>query len=124
MSESCDLGSGVRSFQSPLWQTNSLLAVGDDVILCDPAFTPDEIAAIAAEAKPAAGGHSFLLVTHADYDHVCGIPYFPEAQVVAGAGTAASVADGSAVAGLASGGAEVGRAVALPASRRSRGPAG
>jgi glyoxylase-like metal-dependent hydrolase (beta-lactamase superfamily II) len=49
-----------------------------------------------------------LLVTHADYDHVCGIPYFPDAEVAAGAGTAAKVRDGSAAAGLASGGAEWG----------------
>jgi hydroxyacylglutathione hydrolase len=104
-----DLGGGVWSFQAPLWQTNSLLAVsGGDVLLCDPAFTPKEIGAIAAEAKRHAGGRSFLLVTHADYDHVCGIPCFRGAEVAAGADTAAKLRDGSAAAGLASGGAEWG----------------
>jgi hydroxyacylglutathione hydrolase len=108
VSEPHDLGGGVWSFQAPLWQTNSLLAVSGDALLCDPAFTPEEIGAIAAEANRRAGGRSFLLVTHADYDHVCGIPYFPDAEVVAGAGAAAKLGDGSAAAGLASGGAEWG----------------
>jgi hydroxyacylglutathione hydrolase len=112
-----DLGSGVWTFQAPLWQTNSLLAVsGGDVLLCDPAFTPTEIGGIAAEAKRHAGGRSFLLVTHADYDHVCGIPCFPDAEAAAGADTAAKLRDGSAAAGLASGGAEWG--VELPSDLR------
>ena len=108
MSEQRDLGGGVWCFQSPLWQTNSLLAVAGDVLLCDPAFTPEEIGTIATQAKQRSGGASFLIVTHADYDHVCGIPYFPDAEVVAGAGAAEKVRDGSAAAGLASGGAEWG----------------
>jgi glyoxylase-like metal-dependent hydrolase (beta-lactamase superfamily II) len=80
-----DLGDGVRQFQAPLWQTNSLLAVsGSEALLCDPALAPDEIAAIRAEVDGAGGGPLHLLVTHGDFDHVCGIPYFPEAQVSAG----------------------------------------
>jgi hydroxyacylglutathione hydrolase len=106
VAERIDLGGGVAVFQAPLWQTNALVAVsGGDALLCDPAMTPDEIAAIASEVQ---GRRTFLVVTHADYDHVCGIPYFPSAQVVAGEGTAAKVRDGSAAAGLASGGAEWG----------------
>ena len=82
MLESSDLGGGVWSFQTPLWQTNSLLAVADgDALLCDPAFTPAEIEAIGADARRRAHNAVFLLVTHADYDHVCGLPYFPEAEV-------------------------------------------
>jgi glyoxylase-like metal-dependent hydrolase (beta-lactamase superfamily II) len=112
-----DLGGGVWSFQAPLWQTNSLLAIwGDDALLCDPAFTPEEIGAIATEAKERASGRSFLLVTHADYDHVCGIPYFPDAEVVAGAEAAARLRDGRAAAGLVSGGTEWG--VAWPSDLR------
>jgi glyoxylase-like metal-dependent hydrolase (beta-lactamase superfamily II) len=106
MAEVLDLGGGVLAFQAPLWQTNALLALADgDALLCDPAITPDEIQAI---ADTASGRRSFLVVTHADYDHVCGIPYFPDAEVVAGADTAAKVRDGSAARGLASGGAEWG----------------
>ena len=75
MSEQRDLGGGVWCFQSPLWQTNSVLAVAGDVLLCDPAFTPEEIGTIATQAKQRSGGRSFHVVTHADYDLVCGIPY-------------------------------------------------
>jgi glyoxylase-like metal-dependent hydrolase (beta-lactamase superfamily II) len=109
MLESSDLGDGVWSFQTPLWQTNSLLAASDGVaLLCDPAFTPAEIESIGVEARRRAPRVPFLLVTHADYDHVCGIPYFPESEVCAGAETAEMLRDGSASAGLASGGAEWG----------------
>ena len=45
------------------------------------AFTPSEIEAIGADARRRAHNAVFLLVTHADYDHVCGLPYFPEAEV-------------------------------------------
>jgi hydroxyacylglutathione hydrolase len=80
-----DLEDGVRQFQAPLWQTNSLMAVsGSEVLLCDPALAPDEIAAIRAEVEGAGAGALHLVVTHGDFDHVCGIPYFPDAEVVAG----------------------------------------
>jgi hydroxyacylglutathione hydrolase len=104
-----DLGGGVWCFTAPLWQTNACLAVaGPDALLCDPAMTPQEIATIARVAAQRAPGRSYLLVTHADYDHVCGIPSFPDAEVVAGGGTVAKINDGSAAAGLAAGGAEWG----------------
>lgn len=109
MSGVTELGEGVRSFQAPLWQTNSLIALsGGDALLCDPAFTPAEIEAIGAELAGHEALRSFLLVTHADYDHVCGIPYFPAAEVVAGADTAARIRDGTAATGLRSGGDEWG----------------
>jgi hydroxyacylglutathione hydrolase len=101
------LGDGVWQFQSPLWQTNSLLAAAEGmVVLCDPAYTPEEIRSIraAAEEKTDKGVH--VLITHADFDHVCGIPYFPEADVVAGEETAAKVLSGAAAEGLAKNGPE------------------
>src|SRR5262249_60034174 len=65
-----DLGAGVWSFQTPLWQTNSLLAVaGTDGLLCDPALTPPEIDATGSEASRHAGAGRYLLLTHAHYDH-------------------------------------------------------
>jgi cyclase len=93
-----DLGDGVWQFQAPLWQTNSLLAVADgEALLCDPAFSPAEIEAIRNEARERAGGQAHLLVTHGDFDHICGIPYFSEAQVVAGEETRRRIqADGAA----------------------------
>jgi hydroxyacylglutathione hydrolase len=104
-----DLGGGVSVFQTPLWQTNSLLAfAGEDALVCDPAFTPAELAAIATATRERSPARVFLLVTHADYDHVCGIPYLPEAEVICGPTTAAKIADGTAVNGLKSGGVEWG----------------
>ena len=37
-----------------------------------------------------------MLVTHSDFDHVCGLPAFAGATVVAGVGTAAAIGDGTA----------------------------
>ena len=104
-----DLGEGVWQFQSPLWQTNSLLAAaGDDVVVGDPAYTPAEIAAIRGEAERLGGGAVHILITHADFDHVCGIPYFEGAEVVAGHETAEKLRSGAAAEGLATSGPEWG----------------
>jgi glyoxylase-like metal-dependent hydrolase (beta-lactamase superfamily II) len=104
-----DLGQGVWQFQAPLWQTNSLLALADgEALLCDPALTPDEIAGIRSEVERRAEGPLHLLVTHGDFDHVCGLPYFPEAEVVAGEETAQRIADGAVPDELRAAGAEWG----------------
>jgi glyoxylase-like metal-dependent hydrolase (beta-lactamase superfamily II) len=97
-----DLADGVQQFQTPLWQTNAVLVeTGDATILCDPAWTPEEIEAIAARA--AAGGRpAHVLITHSDYDHTCGIGFFPEAVVTSGPATADAISSGRAASGLAS----------------------
>jgi hydroxyacylglutathione hydrolase len=103
-----DLGEGVWQFQTQLWQTNSLLATADGAaIVCDPCWAPAEIEAIRAGALEA-GGPVYLLVTHADYDHTCGIGTFTDATVVAGLETAAAVTSGRAAAALAVAGEEWG----------------
>ena len=92
-----DLGEGVFQFQTERWQTNALLAAAaGEALLCDPNWEPAEIEAIRDEAARLAGGATHLLITHADYDHVCGIGYFPEATVVAGEETASAIRNGSA----------------------------
>jgi glyoxylase-like metal-dependent hydrolase (beta-lactamase superfamily II) len=104
-----DLGEGVWQFQAPLWQTNSVLALVDgEALLCDPALMPEEIAGIRSEVERRAAGHVHLLVTHGDFDHVCGIPYFTEAEVVAGEETARRIESGSVVDELRAAGAEWG----------------
>lgn len=104
-----DLGGGVWQFQSPLWQTNSLLAAANGtVVLCDPAYTPDEIRGIRSAAEERARDGVHILITHADFDHVCGIPYFPEAEVVAGEETAEKLRSGAAAEGLVINGPEWG----------------
>jgi hydroxyacylglutathione hydrolase len=53
-----------------------------------------------------AGGSIHVLITHGDFDHVCGIGYAPEAIVVAGAGTAQRIRNGAAAEQLEAAGAE------------------
>jgi hydroxyacylglutathione hydrolase len=104
-----DLGEGAWQFQAPLWQTNSLLALADgEALLCDPALMPDEIAAIRSEVDRRAEGAVHLLVTHGDFDHVCGIPFFPNAEVVGGEETARRIETGAVVDELRAAGAEWG----------------
>jgi glyoxylase-like metal-dependent hydrolase (beta-lactamase superfamily II) len=106
-----DLSEGVWQFQAPLWQTNSLLAVrGNEALLCDPALLPNEIEAIRSEAAQRSHEVRCLLVTHADFDHVCGIPFFPEPEIVCGEETAEAIRTGAADEGLRSAGIEWGAA--------------
>jgi hydroxyacylglutathione hydrolase len=103
-----DLGEGMWQSQTPLWQTNAVLArAGSETLLCDPCFTPDEIERLVAHAREAAGPIQ-LLLTHADFDHVCGVGYVPEAVVWAGAATAERIRSGMAAEELAAAGAEWG----------------
>ncbi|MGH3012641.1 MAG: MBL fold metallo-hydrolase [Gaiellaceae bacterium] len=102
-----DLGEGVWQFQAPLWQTNSLLALAKgEALLCDPALAPEEIEAIRSEVEQRAEGPLHLLITHGDFDHICGIPYFGGAEVVAGEETARRIESGSVVDELQAAGAE------------------
>jgi hydroxyacylglutathione hydrolase len=103
-----DLGEGVWLSQTPLWQTNAVLATsGDETLLCDPCYTPDELERLAQLARER-GGRVHVLLTHGDFDHVCGVGYFPQATVVASAGTAARIRSGTAGEELAAAGVEWG----------------
>ncbi|HWE11680.1 MAG TPA: MBL fold metallo-hydrolase [Solirubrobacteraceae bacterium] len=89
------LDGGALVLQSRLWATNSVLVpAGEDCLVCDPSIFPDEIDQIRAAASRY--GHVHLPVTHTDFDHVCGIPAFAGATVVAGATTAAAIGEGRA----------------------------
>jgi glyoxylase-like metal-dependent hydrolase (beta-lactamase superfamily II) len=103
-----ELGHGVSVSQTALWETNSVLALGThDAMLVDAGFEPAEIAALAARAS-SVGGTVHLLVTHADFDHTCGIGLLPDAVVVAGDATAGHIRSGGAGEQLAAAGAEWG----------------
>ena len=108
MTELQDLGEGVWVSQTPLWQTNALFArSGSDALLCDPCYTPDEIERLVKLAREV-GGPIHLLLTHGDFDHVCGIGYVPEAVVVAGTATRERITSGIAADQLAAAGVEWG----------------
>ena len=98
---SVELPHAVWQSQTPLWQTNSLVIGDHDTIVIDPAWTAEEIQAIVERCR-ALGGRCSILLTHADYDHICGVGAFGgEVEVIAGTGTADRVADGGAAAALA-----------------------
>ena len=84
-----------------------LVETGGATILCDPSWTAEEIAAI-RERATGTGKPLHVLITHSDFDHTCGIGFFPDAVVTAGEETAAAIAAGQAAEGLASAGAEWG----------------
>jgi glyoxylase-like metal-dependent hydrolase (beta-lactamase superfamily II) len=82
-------------FESGLWQTSSLLLVAEgEAVVIDPCISADEVARIVGRAATLGARVTHVLVTHADWDHVCGIAAFPGAVAAMGAGTAEIVASG------------------------------
>ena len=80
-------------FESALWQTSSLLLVAErEAVVVDPCISADEVARIAARASELGARVTQILVTHADWDHVCGIAAFPDAVATMGPRTAEIVA--------------------------------
>jgi len=84
-------------FEAFLWETTSLLVVGDgESLVVDPAITADEVAGIARRAEELGAPVRHVLITHGDWDHVCGIGAFPDAVVAMGEETAEKVTSGAA----------------------------
>jgi hydroxyacylglutathione hydrolase len=82
-------------FESALWQTSSLLLVAEgEAVVIDPCISSEEVARIAGRAAALGARVTHVLVTHADWDHVCGIAAFPDAVATMGARTADIVASG------------------------------
>jgi glyoxylase-like metal-dependent hydrolase (beta-lactamase superfamily II) len=84
-------------FEGFLWETTSLLVLGEgEALVVDPAISGDEVARIGRRARELAAPVRQVLITHGDWDHVCGIGGFPDAVVAMGEETAAKVASGAA----------------------------
>lgn len=84
-------------FEASLWSTTSLLVVGDgESLVVDPAISSDEVAGIGRRALELDAPVRHVLITHGDWDHICGIGAFPDATVVMGEETAARVTGGGA----------------------------
>jgi glyoxylase-like metal-dependent hydrolase (beta-lactamase superfamily II) len=84
-------------FEAFLWATTSLLVVGEDEsLVIDPAITAEEVAGIGRRAAELGAPVRHVLITHGDWDHVCGIGGFPDAVVAMGEETAAKVTTGTA----------------------------
>ncbi|HMG14065.1 MAG TPA: MBL fold metallo-hydrolase [Saprospiraceae bacterium] len=72
-------------FTSALYQTNStLIDLGDKILLVDPSWLPEEINAIKNYIQQNYQDKTlWILITHFDYDHVWGVPAFPDAKIIA-----------------------------------------
>ena len=89
---------GWERFEAFLWRTSSLLVVGEsESLVVDPAISADEVAGIDRRALELGAPVGHVLITHGDWDHVCGIGGFPDAVVAMGEETAEKVEDGSRV---------------------------
>ena len=84
-------------FEAFLWETTSVLVLGEaESLVVDPAITADEVAGIARRAEELGAPVRQVLITHGDWDHVCGIGGLPDATVAMGEETAEKVTAGRA----------------------------
>jgi glyoxylase-like metal-dependent hydrolase (beta-lactamase superfamily II) len=92
-----ELRPGVIRYESALWETTALaLHSRGEAVLVDPCISAPEIAAIAADVAARGLELRGLLITHADWDHVCGISAFPGVPAIMSSGAAARIASGQA----------------------------
>ena len=104
-----DLRPGVIRYESALWETTALaLHAGGEAVLVDPCISAPEIAAIAADVADRGLTVRGLLITHGDWDHVCGISAFPGVPAIMSRGAAARIASGQAAEEVVRHGAEEG----------------
>ena len=84
-------------FEAFLWETTSLLVVGEaESLVVDPAITADEVSQIERTAGELGAPVRHVLITHGDWDHVCGIGGLPDAVAAMGEETAEKVTSGAA----------------------------
>jgi glyoxylase-like metal-dependent hydrolase (beta-lactamase superfamily II) len=99
----------VIRYESALWETTALALHADgQAVLVDPCVSAPEIAAIAADVAARGLEVRGLLITHADWDHVCGISAFPGVPAIMSRGAADRIASGQAAEEVVRHGAEEG----------------
>lgn len=80
-----EIAEGVHVQPSLLYQTQSVVVADRfGVTVIDPNYFPHEILA-ARELAERLGGHGvgrWLALTHSDFDHIAGVPWFPDFQVL------------------------------------------
>jgi glyoxylase-like metal-dependent hydrolase (beta-lactamase superfamily II) len=88
---------GWERFEGFLWRTTSLLVLGEgESLVVDPAISADEVAGIGRRALELAAPVRYVLITHGDWDHVCGIGGLPDATVAMSEATGEKVTSGAA----------------------------
>src|SRR6185503_11439761 len=84
---------------SRIWQTTcTAIRAGDEAMLIDSPYFPDELDALPTLLHQAGFEISALLATHADYDHLLGRAAFPGLALGVGQGTAIRLREGPGVA--------------------------
>ena len=79
------LGRDALVITSSLWQTNAVaLRSGDEAVLIDSPYFPDELEMLPQLLAQAGFEPSGLLATHADFDHLLGLLAFPGATLGVG----------------------------------------
>jgi hydroxyacylglutathione hydrolase len=88
---------GWERFEGFLWKTTSLLVFAQgESLAVDPAISADDVAGIGRRGLELGAPVRHVLITHGDWDHVCGIGGFPDAEVAMGEETGEKVASGRA----------------------------
>jgi glyoxylase-like metal-dependent hydrolase (beta-lactamase superfamily II) len=88
---------GWERFEGFLWKTTSLLVFAHgESLAVDPAISADEVAGIGRRALELGAPVRHVLITHGDWDHVCGIGGFSDVEVAMGEETGDKVASGKA----------------------------
>jgi glyoxylase-like metal-dependent hydrolase (beta-lactamase superfamily II) len=104
-----DLRPGVIRYESALWETTALaLHAGGEAVLLDPCISVAEIDAIKADMSDRGLAVRGLLITHSDWDHVCGISAFPGVPAIMSRAAAERVASGQAAEDVVRSGGEEG----------------
>ena len=104
-----EIADGVIRFESSLWETSSLLVTqGTRAVVIDPCISVAELDVIAATAAERGARIEAQLVTHSDWDHVCGLYRFADAPAVMTTRAAEDVASGRTAADVVKSGAAEG----------------
>jgi glyoxylase-like metal-dependent hydrolase (beta-lactamase superfamily II) len=83
-------------FEAALWSTTSLVLLGGgEAVVVDPCISADECRRISTWVDEQRATVTDVLVTHGDWDHVCGLAAFPDAAATMSEATAARVRDPS-----------------------------
>ena len=79
-----DLGQGIRVRRSVAYAMNSVLLLDSEhTIVVDPGVLPSELDDMKRAVDDAHPAQVTLFLTHAHWDHVLGLPWWPKARIVA-----------------------------------------
>lgn len=79
-----ELGDGIHVRQSRAYAMNSAVMIAEDhAVLIDPGVLPSELDDIAAFVARAGAARVTVILTHDHWDHVLGLPWWPEAGTIA-----------------------------------------